>query len=127
MFWMVVIFESVMRPSRWILASPRRLAPGTGAGHHGNYVSSAGQPVTMSPGGRLGPIPNVDLCEDVGHVPFDGVHADPEGHGYLRVRLTGGHQRQHLALAPGERNRRNRRPEAGERGAQPSGSPLAVQ
>src|SRR5580658_11019471 len=127
MFWMVVIFESVMRASQWILVSPRRFASGAGAGHHGNYVISAGQSVAVGPGGRLGPVPDAELGEDVGDVTFDGVHADPEDRGHLRVRLARGQQGQHLSFALAQGNRRDRWPETGERVAKSSGSPLVVQ
>jgi hypothetical protein len=33
----------------------------------------------MSPARRLGPVPDGDLDEDIGDVPFDCVHANAEG------------------------------------------------
>src|SRR5580658_2799444 len=60
---------------------------------------SVGQPVTVGPGRRLGPVPDTELGEDVGDVTLDGVHADPERSGYLGVGLAAGQQGQHFLFA----------------------------
>src|SRR3984957_20961162 len=65
--------------------------------------SSACPPVPVGPRRGLGPVPDAELSEDVGHVPFDGVHADPEHRGHLGVLLAGREQRDDLRLTLAER------------------------
>jgi hypothetical protein len=49
----------------------------------------------------LSPVGDTELVEDIGQVAGDGAIADVKLLADVPVRLPLGHQRQHLALAPG--------------------------
>src|SRR5580693_10728373 len=101
----VSILGSVMARLRCGSLLDPMLAPGRTAPHHGNYVAGRVSPdpaVPVGPGRGLGPVPDAELSEDVGHVPFDGVHADPERRRDLGVLPAGREQRDDLRLALAE-------------------------
>jgi len=55
-----------------------------------------GQAVTQGVGGGVGAAAGPDLAVQVGHVPLDGMGAQPEPTGDLRVGLARGQQAEHL-------------------------------
>src|SRR5262249_41249927 len=59
----------------------------------------AGQAVAMGVGRRLDAVGGADLGEDVIDVTIDGVQADHQRRGDLRVGAAGGEQPQYLYLA----------------------------
>ena len=97
MFWMVVIFASVMMPSQWILVSlEARIQPRRRTSR--KLCNFSRHPVAR-PSGRLGSVPDAELARRC-DVTFDGVHADPEA---AAISDSPPDQHQHLALALAQR------------------------